>query len=153
MEVSKFTLYSLYPVQFAQALTATDAVSVCHHYYLPLILRRFSLLLLSFLQALFRAVKPHQCLHYVRHQQKKAATVQSCIDQFNRLSLIVISTILQPSLTQSDANNRGRAIAQWISIAHQCRLLKNFSSLRAIVSSLESSAIFRLGRSWAAVPK
>ena len=48
---------------------------------------------------------------------------------------------------------RGQAISHWIDIAHFCRLLKNFSSLKAITSGLESSAIHRLKLSWETVPK
>ena len=46
---------------------------------------------------------------------------------------------------------RGKYISHWIDIAQQCRLLKNFSSLKAIVFGLQSSSISRLGQSWDAV--
>ncbi|XP_075384386.1 ral guanine nucleotide dissociation stimulator-like 1 isoform X3 [Tenrec ecaudatus] len=35
----------------------------------------------------------------------------------------------------------------------ECRILKNFSSLRAIVSALQSNSIYRLKKTWTAVPK
>lgn len=44
-------------------------------------------------------------------------------------------------------------IAVWIDIAQELRLLKNFSSLKAIVTGLNSSAIYRLSKIWGVLPK
>ncbi|OXB84327.1 UNVERIFIED_CONTAM: hypothetical protein H355_007210, partial [Colinus virginianus] len=38
-------------------------------------------------------------------------------------------------------------------VCRECRILKNFSSLRAIVSALQSNSIYRLKKTWASVPK
>ncbi|KFO28776.1 Ral guanine nucleotide dissociation stimulator-like 3 [Fukomys damarensis] len=52
-------------------------------------------------------------------------------------------------LTLMDA--RAQRIEKWIRIAQRCRELRNFSSLRAILSALQSNPIYRLKRSWGAV--
>lgn len=144
---------------------------------------------------MFGDLIPHQCLHYIRHQTDLSPTIYRTIQHFNKIICLVITTVLQPSISRrsswkfsasfdgvnsiedvsslSDSTNvddfsrsyscadsnpgsyilRGRCISHWIDIAQQCRLLKNFSSLKAIVFGLQSSSINRLTHSWAAVSK
>jgi len=106
--------------------------------------------------ALFKRVIPHQCLGSVwsrrdKSRDRDAATVVATIEQFNAVSYRVISTVL----IDSDAKNsaRGRVISAWIDIAQELRMLKNFSSLKAIVSGLQSNPVFRLRKAWQSVPK
>merc|ERR1712012_1323663 len=105
---------------------------------------------------LFKRVIPHQCLGSVWSRRDKSrdrdgATVVATIEQFNAVSYRVISTIL----IDCDAKNsaRGRVISAWIDIAQELRMLKNFSSLKAIVSGLQSNPVFRLRKAWQAVSK
>merc|ERR1740129_2542195 len=105
---------------------------------------------------LFKRVIPHQCLGSVwsrrdKSRDRDAATVVATIEQFNAVSYRVISTVL----IDSDAKNsaRGRVISAWIDIAQELRMLKNFSSLKAIVSGLQSNPVFRLRKAWQSVPK
>lgn len=44
-------------------------------------------------------------------------------------------------------------IVVWIDIAQELRLLKNFSSLKAIITGLNSSAIYRLRKIWSFLSK
>jgi len=105
---------------------------------------------------LFKRVIPHQCLGSVwsrrdKSRDRDAATVVATIEQFNAVSYRVISTVL----IDCDAKNsaRGRVISAWIDIAQELRMLKNFSSLKAIVSGLQSNPVFRLRKAWQAVSK
>ncbi|XP_049821858.1 ral guanine nucleotide dissociation stimulator-like 1 isoform X3 [Aethina tumida] len=105
---------------------------------------------------LFKKLVPHQCLGAVWSRRDKsrsheAATVLATVNQFNAVSFRVISSILvDPTLKSSD---RAAIISCWIDMAQELRLIKNFSSLKAIISGLQSNPIYRLQKSWASVPK
>ena len=122
------------------------------------------------LQELFKRVIPHQCLGSVWSRRDKssrdrdAATVVATVDQFNAVSFRVISTVLMVSghsnchshiekENYKAAQHRARVITKWIDIAQELRVLKNFSSLKAIISGLQSNPVYRLTRSWSHVPK
>ncbi|VEN36925.1 unnamed protein product, partial [Callosobruchus maculatus] len=106
--------------------------------------------------ALFKKLIPHQCLGAVWSRRDKsrshdAATVLATVNQFNAVSFRVISSILvEPSLKTHD---RAAILAAWIDIAQELRLIKNFSSLKAIISGLQSNPIYRLQKTWQAVSK
>lgn len=153
------------------------------------------------LKEVFASVVTFECLHYVRQQKERFESVTRSIQHFNRLSRLVIATILQSCCindkyisspkgfdTQMQINgseqsspnesanrhaesvwnrcclcrnestsvsstyiSRGMCISKWIDVAHHCRLLKNFSSLKAIVFGLQSSSVFRISKSWSTV--
>lgn len=106
---------------------------------------------------LFKKVVPHHCLGCVWSRRDKkenkhlAPTIRATIAQFNALTKCVVSTTL--GSRELKTQQRARIIEKWVNIAHECRVLKNFSSLRAIVSALQSNPIYRLKKTWAAVPK
>uniref|UniRef100_A0A3Q1FC61 Ral guanine nucleotide dissociation stimulator-like 3a n=1 Tax=Acanthochromis polyacanthus TaxID=80966 RepID=A0A3Q1FC61_9TELE len=102
---------------------------------------------------LFVKVVPFHCLGCIWSQRDKkenrnlAPTVRATISQFNAITNRVITSLLcLPAL-------RARIIERWIAIAQDCRQLKNFSSLRAILSALQSNAVYRLKKTWAAVSR
>jgi len=103
---------------------------------------------------LFKRVIPHQCLGAVwsrrdKSRDRDAATVAATIEQFNAVSYRVISTVLMP--TEAKPQHRAKVITKWIDIAQELRLLKNFSSLKAIISGLQSNPVYRLKRAWSYV--
>ncbi|XP_066293827.1 ral guanine nucleotide dissociation stimulator-like 1 isoform X4 [Branchiostoma lanceolatum] len=107
---------------------------------------------------LFKKVVPHHCLGSVWSRRDKkcksttdAPTVKATIAQFNAVSFLVIATILRN--TSISTEDRVRIIEKWVDIAQECRILKNFSSLKAIISGLQSNPIYRLSETWAAVSK
>eukprot|EP00063_Salmo_salar_P050277 XP_014025112.1 PREDICTED: ral guanine nucleotide dissociation stimulator-like 1 isoform X1 [Salmo salar] len=113
---------------------------------------------LTYMDALlFKKVIPHHCLGSIWSQRDKkqnkhsAPTIRATITQFNAVAACVVSTILHRR--QIRPHLRARVIKRWIDIAQECRMLKNFSSLRAIVSALQSNPLYRLKRAWSWVPK
>ncbi|XP_033372149.1 ral guanine nucleotide dissociation stimulator-like 1 isoform X2 [Parus major] len=106
---------------------------------------------------LFRRVVPYHCLGSIWSQRDKkenknlAPTVRATITQFNAVTKCVISTIL--GTRELKIQQRAKIIEKWIKIAHECRILKNFSSLRAIISALQSNSIYRLKTTWMCVSK
>lgn len=105
---------------------------------------------------LFKKLVPHQCLGSVwskrdRSRSHESATVAATVDQFNAVSFGVISSILVEPMTRP--NERAQIISCWIDILQELRLIKNFSSLKAIISGLQSNPIYRLQKTWQAVPK
>lgn len=113
---------------------------------------------LTYMDALlFKKVVPHHCLGSIwSHRDKKdnkysAPTIRATITQFNAVTACVVNTVLKHR--QLRPHVRARVIQRWIDIAQECRIRKNFSSLRAIVSALQSNPLYRLKRVWACVHK
>eukprot|EP00069_Balaena_mysticetus_P003438 bmy_16827T0 len=106
---------------------------------------------------LFSRVRPFECLGSVWSQRDRpgatgtASTVRATVTQFNTVTGCVLGSVLgSPGLA---APQRAQRLEKWIRIAQRCRELRNFSSLRAILSALQSNPIYRLKRSWGAVSR
>ncbi|KAM6216776.1 ral guanine nucleotide dissociation stimulator-like 3 [Rhynchocyon petersi] len=106
---------------------------------------------------LFSKVRPCECLGSVWSQRDRpggagvAPTVRATVAQFNKVTGCVLGSVLgAPGLA---ASQRAQRLEKWIRIAQRCRELRNFSSLRAILSALQSNPIYRLKRSWGAVSR
>eukprot|EP00112_Aurelia_sp_Birch-Aquarium-sp1_P024992 Seg811.3 transcript_id=Seg811.3/GoldUCD/mRNA.D3Y31 product="Ral guanine nucleotide dissociation stimulator-like 1" protein_id=Seg811.3/GoldUCD/D3Y31 len=111
---------------------------------------------------LFRRVVPRHCLacFWSKRDQLKGSrapvTIKATVDHFNAIVMAVTTTILDAvglKTKLKDAHARSKVIATWIEIARECRNLKNFSSLKAIVSGLQSTSIHRLKKTWPLLSK
>ncbi|XP_069922734.1 ral guanine nucleotide dissociation stimulator isoform X2 [Oryctolagus cuniculus] len=106
---------------------------------------------------LFKKVVPYHCLGSIWSQRDKkgkehlAPTIRATVTQFNSVANCVITTCLGDRGMK--ALDRARVVEHWIEVARECRLLKNFSSLYAILSALQSNAIHRLKKTWEEVSR
>uniref|UniRef100_A0A673V7F9 Ral guanine nucleotide dissociation stimulator like 3 n=1 Tax=Suricata suricatta TaxID=37032 RepID=A0A673V7F9_SURSU len=106
---------------------------------------------------LFSRVRPCECLGSVWSQRDRpgaagtAPTVRATVTQFNMVIGCVLGSVL--GAQGLAAPQRAQRLEKWICIAQRCRELRNFSSLRAILSALQSNPIYRLKRSWGAVSR
>lgn len=101
---------------------------------------------------LFVRLVPYHCLGSLWSQRDKKGregqcwSVRATVRQFNRLATTVLASCLWNTRLRS--HERARLLEKWIAVAEECRARKNFSSLYAIVSALQSNSIHRLRRSW-----
>uniref|UniRef100_A0A4W6BRW6 Ral guanine nucleotide dissociation stimulator-like 2 n=1 Tax=Lates calcarifer TaxID=8187 RepID=A0A4W6BRW6_LATCA len=101
---------------------------------------------------LFVRLVPYHCLGSLWSQRDKKGregvcwSVRATVRQFNRLANAVLASCLCPTKLRSQ--QRVRLLEKWISVAEECRARKNFSSLYAIVSALQSNPIHRLRKTW-----
>ncbi|XP_072406309.1 ral guanine nucleotide dissociation stimulator-like isoform X2 [Chiloscyllium punctatum] len=106
---------------------------------------------------LFMKVVPYHCLGSIWSQRDKkgkedmAATIWATVRQFNKLANCVISSCL--TNTKLRPQQRARILEKWIRVAEECRALKNFSSLYAIISALQSNPVHRLKKTWEEIPR
>ncbi|XP_058028063.1 ral guanine nucleotide dissociation stimulator-like 2 isoform X2 [Ahaetulla prasina] len=101
---------------------------------------------------LFLRLVPHECLGSAWSQRDKKGhegdcpTVRATVAQFNLVANAVIFSCLWD--TGLRATQRARLLEKWICVAEECLLLRNFSSLYAVVSALQSTSLHRLKRTW-----
>ncbi|XP_041915495.1 ral guanine nucleotide dissociation stimulator isoform X1 [Alosa sapidissima] len=101
---------------------------------------------------LFKRVVPYHCLGSIWSQRDKkgkehlAPSVRATVAQFNCVTHCVIATCLSDRTLKP--TQRAKVVERWIEVARECRILKNFSSLRAILSALQCNPVHRLKRTW-----
>ncbi|XP_046925130.1 ral guanine nucleotide dissociation stimulator-like [Lynx rufus] len=106
---------------------------------------------------LFKKVLPHQCLGSIWSKRNKpgnehlAPTVCATVTQFNSVVNCVITTCLgNPRMIAQD---RAMMVEHWIKVAKACQIMRNYSSLHAILSALQSASIYRLKKTWEKVSR
>ncbi|XP_026580157.1 ral guanine nucleotide dissociation stimulator-like 2, partial [Pseudonaja textilis] len=101
---------------------------------------------------LFLRLVPHECLGSAWSQRDKKGheedcpTVRATVTQFNLVANAVMFSCLWD--TGLRAAQRARLLEKWICVAEECLLHRNFSSLYAVVSALQSTSLHRLKRTW-----
>ncbi|KAM9585577.1 LOW QUALITY PROTEIN: ral guanine nucleotide dissociation stimulator-like 2, partial [Morphnus guianensis] len=101
---------------------------------------------------LFLRLVPYECLGALWSQRDKRGregacpSVRATVRQFNRLAGAVVRSCLGGVGLRPP--QRARLLEKWIRVAEECRALRNFSSLCAIISALQSSPVHRLRQSY-----
>ncbi|XP_054984530.1 ral guanine nucleotide dissociation stimulator-like 2 [Sorex araneus] len=113
---------------------------------------------------LFLSLVPSQCLGALWGHRDRPGhshlcpSVRATVTQFNKVAGAVVSSVLGATSTGEGPGEvtvrplrppqRARLLEKWIRVAEECRLLRNFSSVYAVVSALQSSPIHRLRAAW-----
>ncbi|KAI8139548.1 ras guanine nucleotide exchange factor domain-containing protein [Fennellomyces sp. T-0311] len=143
--------HNLHSADVKQALTRVrqihmSATTVTTMLHFPPMLVAYQLTLID--SAIFRNIQPSDLLQHNSPKSPQPAIVAST-DFFNYLTRMIEHAILTPS----EASGRAAQINFWIKVAIKCHDLKNFQTLKAIISALGTPPVQRLKRSWAFVPK
>ncbi|XP_073928251.1 ral guanine nucleotide dissociation stimulator-like [Castor canadensis] len=104
-----------------------------------------------------KKVSPYHCLGYIWSQVDKVgkkhltSTIDAVFTQLNYVISCVITTCLGDKRMKD--TDRAKVVEHWIQVAMECRILKNFASLYAILSALQSKGIHQLKSTWKEVSR
>ncbi|KZP01331.1 ras GEF, partial [Calocera viscosa TUFC12733] len=96
---------------------------------------------------LFNRVHPTECLERGKDKPTTALSednIKAIIHMSNQLAAWVTDSVL----AKDEVKKRANVIRFWISVAEQCKRLKNFSTMAALTAGLNGPPIRRLRRSW-----
>lgn len=99
-------------------------------------------------QDLYSKIGPHECLDRVWGSKLMnfggSKNISNFVTSANNLTNFISYSIVK----NMNVKRRARFIEYFIEVAHICKKMNNFSSMTAIVSSLYSSPIYRLKKTW-----
>ncbi|XP_031465977.1 ral guanine nucleotide dissociation stimulator-like 2 [Phasianus colchicus] len=78
-------------------------------------------------------------------------SVRATVRHFNRVAAAVVTSCLGGAGLRPP--QRARLLEKWIRVAQECRALRNFSSLCAVISALQSNPIHRLRLVWGEISR
>lgn len=100
--------------------------------------------------ALYCAVETRELLHTIWTKKPELApNIRALAAQFNRVATITASSVL----AGQRAEERAAAAHFWLGVAQHLMTLRNYASLLAVASGLNSTPVARLKLTWAAVPR
>ncbi|XP_065646816.1 uncharacterized protein LOC100203503 [Hydra vulgaris] len=77
-----------------------------------------------------------------------APNTMKMVQFFNRIAMMVATSIL----SEETAYRRAKVIRKAIKLSCRCRYMKNYNSLKAVLSGMQCTPIFRLKATWKQVP-
>jgi hypothetical protein len=102
--------------------------------------------------SLLKTVKPSELQKLAfagKQKNENAPNVMMLIAHFNKMSRWVCHQLLK----EPNLKDRVRCLRLFISLAKLCQELNNFNGLMEIVAALNSAAIYRLTKTWEALPR
>ncbi|KAI9249048.1 ras guanine nucleotide exchange factor domain-containing protein [Sporodiniella umbellata] len=97
--------------------------------------------------AIFRQITPEALKDHTPKDPEQSIVAST--DFFNYLTRLIEHSIL----IKLEAADRSQHINYWIKVAHRCHELRNYQTLKAVISALGTPPLQRLRLSWSFVPK
>ncbi|KAI9139942.1 ras guanine nucleotide exchange factor domain-containing protein [Paraphysoderma sedebokerense] len=98
---------------------------------------------------LFVAIKPRELMNQCFSTKKdKTGNAAPNVKAMSTMSTQISGWVAESILSESDAKKRATIVKQWVKVGDRCLQMKNYNTLMAIISALNSSTIARLKRTW-----
>lgn len=101
---------------------------------------------------LFRRIQPKECLNQAWNQAnraQKAPGISAMINRFNEVSLWCSAVIVK----QDNFKKRVKVLKKIIKLAYRFKELHNFNGIFEVFAGLTSNSVYRLRKTWDALPQ